>query len=501
MVAAVVGLTAVLSCAPGESPPEPPRQRPIDQLTSIADGSIRLEASQFTLTDPTASSTAPASTGSPDSSQNTESTESTGPVPDGPLLEVDDEARRQVFDGVGASLTDSAAAVLAALPDAERAEALESLFTPDQGAGLSVVRLVVGSSSLAGPPYSYDDSDTPDPTLSAFDIAPDLEAVIPVAREIQAADPAIEFVASARSAPGWMKDSGVLDHGSLLPRYEGAYADYLIRYLQSYADEGVDIGWLAVANTPTDAPTGAPAMSMDADQQARFIADRLVPALDRAGLDTRVLVWDHSWEHPESPLAILSSPRVAPLVGDRVAGTAFRCGEGNQQEANDRVHRAFPGLRLWVTECSGGDPRGAGDRSFFGTTDLVLDGLGHWGNATLLGELAVDPGPGPDGGGCSTCRGVLTVDPDAGTSSATVDADVLAHVGRWAPPGSPVVPVTVSGAGSDPLAAAALRTGEERIVLVVVNRGPATAVTVRFGDLTIPATLPARSLVTLRWST
>ncbi len=499
MLAAVVGLAAVVSCAPGESPPEPPRQRPIDQLTSTADGSMRLEASQFTLTDPTVTSTAPTSTGSPESTESADDTG--GPVPDGPVLEVDDEARRQVFDGVGAGLTGSAAAVLAALPDAERAEALASLFTPDQGAGLSVVRLVVGSSSLTGPPYSYDDSDTPDPTLSAFDIAPDLEAVIPVAREIRAADPAIEFVASARSAPAWMKDSGVLDHGSLLPRYEGVYADYLVRYLESYADEGVDIGWLAVANEPTGATSGAPAMSMDADQQARFIADRLVPALDRAGLDTRVLVWDHSWEHPESPLAILSSPDVAPLVGDRVAGTAFRCGDGSQQEANDTVHRSFPGLRLWVTECSGGEPRGAGDRSFFGTADLVLAGLRHWGNATLLGDLAVDPGPGPDGGGCSTCRGVLTVDPAAGTWSPTDDADVLAHVGRWAPPGSPVVPVTVSGAGSDPLEAAALRTDGERIVLVVANHGPATAVTVRFGDLTIPATLPARSLVTLRWST
>ena len=465
--------------------------RTVDQLTSTADGSVRLRPDTITLPP----DTPPPVTGGDDAGA-------------GPVIRVDPDARRQPFDGLGAALTDSSAWLLSRLPDSTRAAALRALFgtdldtaadpdtgtDPDNRAGLSVVRLVIGSSDFARSQYTYDDSPTPDPDLAGFSIDHDRAYVIPTTREILAVNPEVQFVASPWSPPAWMKDSNALAYGSLLPEYEDTYADYLVRVLQAYRQEGIDIAKLTVQNEPQFASFTYPGMVMDASQQARFIADSLGPALARAGLDTEVLVYDHNWDDPDYPLDVLGHPRVRAFA----AGTAFHCYEGDQASAQDRVHEAHPFLSIWVTECSGGEWQGSRRRAFFATSDLVIDGLNHWANATLLWNLALDADGGPHTGGCDTCRGVVTVDDRTGTWVPTLDFDVLAHVGRWAPPGSPAVPTTVSG--STRLETAALRTDRERIVLVVANRGPEVAATVQFGDLRIPVTLAGHGLVTLRWS-
>ena len=117
----------------------------------------------------------------------------------------------QQMVGVGAALTESAAFLFATRLDAdERREALRSLFDRDTGAGLDLVRLVAGSSDFSLTHRSYDDSATPDPTLSRFSIGRDFDYVIPIAREILAINPDVRFVASMWSPPAWMKTSGSL---------------------------------------------------------------------------------------------------------------------------------------------------------------------------------------------------------------------------------------------------------------------------------------------------
>ena len=191
LLATVVAATA--ACAPGESPPEVRDPRIVDQLTTTADGSVRLRADTITLTP----DTPPPVTGGGDAGA-------------GPVIRVDPDVRRQPFDGLGAALTDSSAWLLSRLPDSTRAAALSALFAtdpgtatdpdtgtdPDNRAGLSVVRLVIGSSDFARSHYTYDDSPTPDPDLAGFSIDHDRAYVIPTAREILTVNPNVQFVAS-----------------------------------------------------------------------------------------------------------------------------------------------------------------------------------------------------------------------------------------------------------------------------------------------------------------
>ncbi|GEM_PF-6557371 len=48
-------------------------------------------------------------------------------------------------------------------------------------------------------------------------------------------------------------------------------------------------------NEPHDAPETYPGMKMNAVQQVDFINNHLGPALEEAGLSTKILCYDHNW--------------------------------------------------------------------------------------------------------------------------------------------------------------------------------------------------------------
>lgn len=416
----------------------------------------------------------------------------------GPDVQVDLSGARQRLHGVGASLTESSAALIAGLPADQRHALLTELFAPDRG-GLSVIRVVIGASDFSLEHRSLADSPSPDLDLTTFSIERDRRWVLPALREILAIAPDVEVVASPWSAPGWMKDTGQYVWGSLLETYEGAYARYLVRFVEAYRAEGVQVDWLTVQNEPAAVQLTYPSMVMSAAQQTRLLRDHLGPELAAAGLPTHVLSWDHNWCDARPPGGCVGTgPASFPLevvaaIGDEhpLGGTAFHCYGGDQAQANDAVHAARPDRQLWHTECSGGtwqaDP-------FADTVRLLLTDRNHWSNATLLWNLALDPFHGPHLGGCDTCRGVVTVDPAKGTWASEVDRDVLATVARFGPQGSGVLATTAS----DGLLATGVCSPDRRPAAVVWNPGEAVTANIRFADLALPVELPGRSLTAVQ---
>ncbi|HMQ25104.1 MAG TPA: hypothetical protein PKA98_03885, partial [Acidimicrobiales bacterium] len=295
----------------------PPAPVVLETVVSTADGTLRVHEEAVTVTP--------------------------GQAP-GPDVHVDLDAARQRLHGVGAALTESSAYLLARLPAAERHQALTELFAADRG-GLSVVRLAIGASDFVLEAHSLADSPVPDAALTTFSIDRDRRWVIPVLREILTINPGIEIVASPWSAPAWMKNTRTLTWGELEEAYEGVYARYLVRFLEAYRAEGVDIGWLTVQNEPAVISTSTPSMVMTAHQQARILRDHLGPALVASGLPTRVLAWDHNWCDARPPGGCVgngSSPFPFEVIdrtggGHPLGGTAFHCYGGDQAAANDAV--------------------------------------------------------------------------------------------------------------------------------------------------------------------
>jgi glucosylceramidase len=451
-------------------------------LTSTADGSVRL-----------ASTTAVASPA-----------EASVPAD----VVVHGDQPRQHLHGVGAALTESSAHLLIGLPASEREAALRALFDPAQG-GLSVLRLVIGASDFSLTHRSLAEGPGPDPELRSFSIDDDRDDVLPVLREILAINPGIELVASPWSAPGWMKDTGNYLFGTLRQDHERTFARYLVKYLEAYRSEGIRIGWLTVQNEPAAVQLTYPSMLMSPGQQTRLVRDHLGPELAAAGLDTRVLAWDHNWCDAEPPGGCVgpappSFPfEVLEAAGDHspFGGTGLHCYGGDQVTANEALHQRWPNLQIWQTECSGGEWQGTREQAFASTGALVMRDRNHWSNATLLWNLALDPDHGPHLGGCDTCRGVITIDPTTNTWTPELDHDVLAGFARFAPKGSSALASTT--AADTGLEASATCSPSTVPAVTVWNPGDARQARVRFEAggtdpaVDVDVALPAGSLTTV----
>ena len=101
------------------------------------------------------------------------------------------------------------------------------------------------------------------------------------------------------------------DRRQLLEPFESAYADYLVKYVETYRGYGIPIFALTVQNEPAFEPATYPGMAMPAATRARLIGQYLGPALARRAPKTRILEWDHNWDEPEQPLDVLADPDAA----------------------------------------------------------------------------------------------------------------------------------------------------------------------------------------------
>jgi O-glycosyl hydrolase len=179
-------------------------------------------------------------------------------------ITVDLSKTYQTIDGFGVSEAFQRAVQMSKLPEAEQRKALDLLFSPTRGAGLTILRNGIGSSPdassdhmlsiapkspLGGPTkplsYQWDGSDS---------------GQLWVAREAQHTYGVQTIYADAWSAPGYMKTNGNDANGGSLCGVSGAscssgdwrqaYADYLVRYIQFYREANVTITHLGFLNEP-----------------------------------------------------------------------------------------------------------------------------------------------------------------------------------------------------------------------------------------------------------
>ncbi|MFC4116672.1 glycoside hydrolase family 30 protein [Nonomuraea zeae] len=191
-----------------------------------------------------------------------------------PAITIDDEVRHQTIDGFGISMAFRRNELIKALPDDRQREILDLWFSPEKGAGLSILRLGIGSGP-AGSPYDQmvsiqpEDPGGPDaPPRYVWD--GDDNSQVWLARA--ARDYGVRrFFAVAWSAPGYMKDTGQERNGGRLkPEWQRAYADYLVQYTRFYQQEGIEITDLGFANEPDwSAPHAS--MRFTPEEAVRFV--------------------------------------------------------------------------------------------------------------------------------------------------------------------------------------------------------------------------------------
>ncbi|MDZ7682754.1 MAG: glycoside hydrolase [Fodinibius sp.] len=406
-------------------------------------------------------------------------------------ITVDTSETYQTIDGFGFALTGGSAYLINNLSENKRTELLNDLFGTDSTQiGVSYLRVSIGSSDLNRRAFTYNDlsAGQTDPDLSEFDLGPDKNTVVPVLQEILEINPDIKILGSPWSAPAWMKTNNSLIGGSLKSEYYDVYAQYFVRYLNTMKEHGIDIDAITPQNEPMHDGNN-PSMVMSAEQQKVFIRDHLGPALEAAGLDTKIIIWDHNADRPEYPLTVLEDPEARKYV----AGSAFHLYAGDIS-ALSQVHNAYPQKGIYFTEqYTPADGSFSGDLSWH-MRNLIIGATRNWSRNVLEWNLANDPNFDPHtSGGCDVCKGALTI---GSTIERNVSYYIIASASKFVRPGSQRIASNIVGN----LRNVAFKTPGGNKVLIVLNDGKRLETfNIRFDGEMVTSSLKAGSVGTYVW--
>ncbi len=410
-----------------------------------------------------------------------------------PNIEVNDAQTFQTVDGFGYTLTGGSAEVINQLTAVKKQELLQELFgSSENSISISYLRLSIAASDLNSAPFSYDDMPTgqTDANLANFSLAPDMTNLIPVLKAILAINPNIKIMATPWSPPVWMKDNNSFIGGSLQQQYYGVYAQYFVKYIQKMKAEGITIDAICPQNEPLH-PGNNPSMLMTASQQAEFIKNNLGPAFQTAGINTKIVIYDHNCDRPDYPIAVLSDTAANPFID----GSAFHL-YGGDIGVLSSLHNTFPTKNVYFTEQWTSSEGNFGGDLRWHAKNVVIGSMRNWSKIALEWNLANNSSFGPHTpGGCSQCKGAITIN-SADSYVRNVAYYIIAHASKFVPFGSTRIASNLQGNLSN----VAFKTPAGKIVLIVVNDGNnAEQFNIKYNGRWITSSLESGAVGTYVW--
>jgi glucosylceramidase len=497
--------------------------------------------------------------------------------PDGTIVVIRPDIVKQTITGIGSSFTESPAFVLAHLDEEQRLQLMDQVFS-ENGANFSLTRTPIGATDFSvNGKYSYAEV-SDDKELEHFSIAPDLDGftateypgikdesfdLLPMIKEALAIksaqdDKNLRIIASAWTAPPWMKDiedwylPGTPENdyhgtgGDLKPQYVQTYADYIALYLDAYRAEGVNIWGLTPVNEPHGNSGQWESMHFTPKSQNEFIKNHLGPTLQARNYgDTKLLIYDQNRDGLEDWTdVIFGDPETAPFVH----GAAVHWYESTNkvyEEVLDRVHEKFPAFSIIHTEgtiddlgkdAPGGvlDPVRFKESGWFNNDDFwwnanatdwaytatwapnnedhpiytpvhryarnIIVSLNHWMEGWVDWNIVLDRNGGPNHVG-NFCGAPIMIDLESGQIYYTPIYYVLAQFSRTIRPGDKAVQADkkLEGLDDDALHASATVNNDGLLSVQLLNT---TKEPIRYslqiGSQNAPMDIPANSLQTVR---
>ncbi|GIG64514.1 ricin-type beta-trefoil lectin domain protein [Phytomonospora endophytica] len=420
----------------------------------------------------------------------------------GQTITVNEGTTYQQFEGGGASITDTTAYLMRGGPisGATRDAVMRKLFSPTDGIGLSFVRNPIGASDLSRPGMvSLDDTccNLNDFNANGYDTNVRL-----LTQQAKSLNPALRVKGVPWSAPGWMKDNGRMDQmGWLKAEYYAMYAQYLVKYVQSYQAAGVPVNYISVQNEPNCCQSGNPTamnypgMSWNASGLIELTKNHVFPAFRAAGITTKVLV--HDWNYGDYPNFGGQILADSALRGDPLFGGIAWHGYFGDPAVGTQVHGQYPNVKQFSTEHSGGT--WIGNQHNEDLADIV-NYTRNWSGSLVKWSLALNQNMGPHNGGCGTCTGLITVQeggPRAGQVDYTIEYYTTGHLTKFVKPGAYRIDSTANGSVPN----VAWKNPDGSKALIAHNGGgSAQQVRVNWGGQSFTYSLPARTTATFTWS-
>jgi glucosylceramidase len=258
----------------------------------------------------------------------------------------------QTFLGIGGAITDASAEVFAKLSNEKQQEFLNTYFSKEKGIGYSLIRTNIHSCDFSSDSYTYIQEG--DKELKTFNVDHDKKFRIPMIKKaIATAGGKLNLFVSPWSPPAFMKDNNnMLKGGKLLPGFYQSWANYYVKFINSYQKEGIPVWGLTIQNEPMAKQIWESCI-FSAEEERDFLKKYLGPTLKKSGLgDKKIIVWDHNRD--------LISQRASTILDDTEAnkyvwGIGFHWYEnwsGGEPMFDNvgKVHEVYPDKNLLFTE-------------------------------------------------------------------------------------------------------------------------------------------------------
>jgi glucosylceramidase len=416
---------------------------------------------------------------------------------------VDDSKVAQTWEGFGGAFNERGWSYLSMLSDADRQLALDLLYGAD-GARFAFGRIPIGASDYAMDRYTDDEvASGTDPGLAGFSIDRDLMYLIPYVKAALAVRPNIRLWASPWTPPTWMKQ-GPFAAGNLDTPFDGgsiktdattltAFAQYLVRFVQAYAQQGITIEAVAPQNEPNYTGT-YPTCAWSPEPYATFVGQYLGPTVAASGLSTKIMLGTVNGGGSDRSI-------VSTVMGDATARSyvqvlGFQWGMQSDVAADERYD-----LPIWQTEHRCGNypwetPFDAtiapNDQAYaVESWGLIRDWIKSGVSAYSAWNMVLDTaGVGIDSTRVWPQDALLTVDTSTRTLNVTPAYYVFRHLSQFVATGAKVVATS----GGDALA---FRNPDGTIVAVMYNAGASRTMVLAAGGQKLSFTIPADGWATV----
>lgn len=372
----------------------------------------------------------------------------------GATFEVTSNVRYQAIIGWGATVTDSAGINANALSEAARDNLIASYFS-EKGIEYNILRIPIGGTDCSTHKYTLHDAPE-DRTLSNFSLAyEDHEYKLPLlrrAREAMPEDRRLRLLGSAWTAPPWMKtNNDYTGFGFLKTDLYQTWADYHLKFLDAYEEEGFHFWGLTTGNEPMNGVVGPfirfNSMGWTPFQMRTWVGDYLGPTL--RGPDRRAS------KHADVRILTLDDQRIdlpwwTDIVFSYANASKYIDGIALHWYTNyftpllglDSAHASNPDKFILGTEASSGFNNWDFQKVILGSWKRaedyivdILDDLNHWVTGWMEWSLILDMEGGPSWSGNFVDTSIL-VDADNDEFVKQPTFYVIGHFSKFLPPGS-----------------------------------------------------------------
>lgn len=420
---------------------------------------------------------------------------------------VNDSSTAQTWEGFGGAFNEKGWSYLST--QAMQDQAMQLLFGSD-GCRFAWGRIPIGASDYAIDRYTDDESTSgSDTAMASFSIDRDKQKLIPYIKAAQAVKSDIRFWASPWTPPTWMKtgpfvattgsgkttssnfDSGNMKSDDATLK---AYAQYLVKWVQAYQDQGIKVEVVSPQNEP-NYEQNYPSCHWDTATFVSFVGKYFGPAITSANLGLKIM--DGTLSNPSGDADIgqqvLKDATAKPFIG--AIGVQWGMAAASQVST---LKGLASGVSIWLSEHQCGGTIGStspapNDQAYaVSSWGYIRDAIKAGVTAYNAWNMVLDPG----GLGIDDARkwpqNALLV-ANGGQITQTPAYYVFRHYSQFVDPGAKVVATS----GGD---AIAFKNPDGSLVAVMYNSGGAnSSYVVSIGGKKLQFAMPGSGWATVKY--